>query len=171
MSICFKWKGFFFCKGGTNFCCCCSNIFLVILKTLLLLLGAFSLLANERFVDMRNDSSSSNGGLDECIQLLVTTDGELQMAGSDTLHLQILGGVASQLEDLSGQIFEDGSRVDGGSGSNTSMRGGAVFQMPVDTSHGELKSGPGRPRHCLCLCLSRILSCFASCHLGSNLRF
>ena len=65
-----------------------------------LLLSSFALLANKGFVDVRNDTTASNGGLDEGVQFFVTTDGKLQMSGSDTLHLQILGGVTGQLENL-----------------------------------------------------------------------
>ena len=43
--------------------------------------------------------------MDICVH---TSDGELQMAGGDPLHLEILGGVASQLEDLGGEVFQDG---------------------------------------------------------------
>lgn len=42
-------------------------------------------------------TSSSNCCLDKGVQLLVTTDGQLQVTGSDTLHLQVFGGVARQL--------------------------------------------------------------------------
>ena len=49
---------------------------------------------------MRDDSASGDGRLDERVQLLVTTDGELQVARRDTLHLEILGRVAGQLENL-----------------------------------------------------------------------
>lgn len=56
-----------------------------------------ALLPNEGFVDVGNDTSSSNCCLDEGVQLLITTDGELQMTGSDTLHLQVFGGIARQL--------------------------------------------------------------------------
>lgn len=66
----------------------------------LLLLGALALLADEGLVDVRNDSAASDGGLDQGVQLLVSTDGQLQMAGGDTLHLQIFGSVTGQLEDL-----------------------------------------------------------------------
>ena len=55
-------------------------------------------------MDMRDDSASGDGRLDERVQLLVTTDGELQVARRDTLHLQILGRVAGQLEDLNREI-------------------------------------------------------------------
>lgn len=56
-----------------------------------------ALLSNEGFVDVGNDTSSSNCCLDKGIQLFVTSDGQLQVTGSDTLHLQVFGGVTRQL--------------------------------------------------------------------------
>ncbi len=47
-------------------------------------------LLDERLVDVRNHTTTSNGGLDEGIQLLITADGELKMARGDTLHLLTL---------------------------------------------------------------------------------
>lgn len=44
-------------------------------------------------VDVGKDSSSGDGGADERVELLVSSDGELQMTGRDTLHAEILGGV------------------------------------------------------------------------------
>ena len=67
---------------------------------LLLDTGALALLADERLVDVRDDAAAGDGGLDEGVQLLVSADGELEMAGGDTLHLQVLGGVTGQLENL-----------------------------------------------------------------------
>ena len=49
---------------------------------------------------MRDDSATGDGRLDERVQLLVTTDGELQVARRDTLHLQILGISTKPKEDL-----------------------------------------------------------------------
>jgi len=131
---------------------------------LLLLLRSLSLLADEALVDMRDNSASGNGRLDERVQLLVTTDGELQVARRDTLHLEILGRVAGQLENLSGEVLEDGGAVHGGGGADTSVRGGPVLQVTVDPAHGELKSGASRPRHGLGLGFARVLSCLASGH-------
>lgn len=51
-------------------------------------------------MDVGDDAAAGNGGLDERVQLLITADGQLQMARSDALHLQILGGVACQLQHL-----------------------------------------------------------------------
>lgn len=47
------------------------------------------------------------------VQLLIVTDGELEMTGNDTGLLVVTGGVTSQLENFSSEIFEDGSQVDG----------------------------------------------------------
>ena len=47
-----------------------------------------------------------------CDLLFVVTDGELQVTRYDTLFLVVTSGVASQLEDLSGKVLEDGSKVD-----------------------------------------------------------
>ena len=43
---------------------------------------------DERLVDVRDDTSARDGGLDQRVQLLITADRELQVAGRDALHLQ-----------------------------------------------------------------------------------
>lgn len=52
---------------------------------------------------MRDDTTAGNRGFDQAVQLLVSSDGQLQVTGSDTLHLQVLGRVAGQLEHLDGE--------------------------------------------------------------------
>lgn len=95
-------------------------------------------------MDVGDDTTASNGGLDEGVQLLVTADGELKMAGGDTLHLKVLGGVSSELEDLSSQVLEDSGRVDGSSGTDTTTSMAAVLEEAVDTTNRELLCGEGR---------------------------
>ena len=56
---------------------------------LLLLLN----LEKQSAVDVRQDTTKGDGGADECVEFLVTTNGELQVAGCDTLDLEILGSV------------------------------------------------------------------------------
>lgn len=56
---------------------------------LLLLLN----LEEESAVDMRQDTSEGDGGADQSVELLITTDSELQVAGGDTLNFEILGSV------------------------------------------------------------------------------
>jgi len=92
------------------------------------------------------------------------------MTGSDTLHLEILGGVTCQLENLckdgkrtekrrsvfrfylddaelerylkltSSEVLEDGSRVDSGGSTNTTVGGRAALQETMDTTDRELET-------------------------------
>ena len=45
---------------------------------------------------------------------------------------------------LSGEVLQDGGRVDGGSGADATVRRGPALQVTVDTADGELESNPGR---------------------------
>ena len=54
------------------------------------------------------------------------------MSGGDPLHLEILGGVTGQLEDLSGEVLQDGGGVHSSGGSNTTGRKAAALQVTVD---------------------------------------
>lgn len=58
-------------------------------------------LQQQRAVDVGQDTSERDGGTDEGVELLVTTDGELEMAGSDALDLEILGRVLCVLHEVS----------------------------------------------------------------------
>lgn len=89
---------------------------------------------------MRDDTSASNGGLDKGVEFFVTADGKLQVARVDALDLEILGGVASKLENFSSQVLQDGSGVHGSGGTNTLLGGSASLQVSVDTTDGELES-------------------------------
>lgn len=68
-------------KGKTRLC--------LNLLVLLLLLN----LEQQGAVDVWQDTTKGNGGADQGIELLVTTDGKLKMSGGDTLDLEVLGGV------------------------------------------------------------------------------
>ena len=87
---------------------------------------------------MRDDTTTSNGGLDESVELLVTTDGELQVTWGDTLDLEILGGVTGKLEDLSGEVLKDGGGVHGGGGTDATVLVNALLEETVNTTDWEL---------------------------------
>ena len=93
---------------------------------------------------MGDDSTTSDGGLDEGVELLVTTDGELQVTRCDALDLEVLGGVARKLEHLGGEVLQDGSRVDGGGGADAALGGDGVLQEAVDAADRELQGGETR---------------------------
>lgn len=50
---------------------------------------------------MWQDTTEGDGGADQGVELLVTTDGELQVAGRNTLDLEILGSVLGEGEHVS----------------------------------------------------------------------
>jgi hypothetical protein len=44
-------------------------------------------------VDVWQDTTKGNRRADKCVELFVAADGELEMAGRNTLDLEVLGGV------------------------------------------------------------------------------
>lgn len=56
-------------------------------------------------MDVRNDTTTGDRRLDQRVELLVAADGELQVARRDALDLEVLGGVAGELEDLGGEVL------------------------------------------------------------------
>ena len=110
----------------------------------LLLLG--SLLGQKDSLDVGQDSSLGDGDTGEqFVQLLVISDGQLEMAGVDSGLLVVSGSISSQLENLSSEILEDGSQVDGGSGSD-SLSVVSFTEHTMQTTDGELETGTRRTR-------------------------
>lgn len=95
-------------------------------------------LHDEGLVDVGDDTAASDGGLDQGVELLVAADGELQVAGSDALDLEVLRGVARELKHLGSEVLEDGSRVDRGSGADARAGVDSALQEPVDPANREL---------------------------------
>ena len=76
-------------------------------------LGLLGCLKDESLVDVRDHTTASNSGLDQGVELFIASNSELQMSRSNSLHLEILGGVAGQFEDLSGQVLKNSSCING----------------------------------------------------------
>ena len=97
----------------------------------------------ESNVDVGENTTAGDGGAAEkTVELLIVADGELDVAGHNPGLLVVLGGVAGELEDLSGEVLKDGSEVDGGTGSN-SLGVSSGLHVSGDSSDGELKSSAG----------------------------
>merc|ERR1711977_528971 len=79
----------------------------------------------------------------ELAQLLVISDGQLDVPWDDPGLLVIAGGISSQLEHLGGKVFQDCGQVDRCSCSNS---GGVLssLQVSCNTTDWELKSSLGR---------------------------
>ncbi len=119
-----------------------------------LLCGLLGLLGKKHSLDVGQDTSLGNGDArEQLVQLLVVTDGELQVTGNDPALLVVAGSIACQLQDLSGQVFHDSSEVHWGTCTN-SLGIVALPQVTMDTSHGELKTGPRAPGLALSLSFS-----------------
>ena len=105
-----------------------------------LLGGLVRLLGQEDSLDVGEDTTLGNGdSSQQLVQLLVVTDGQLQVTGDDPGLLVVTGSIACQLKDLSSQVLHDGSQVDWGAGTDT-LGVVSFAEHTVDTTDGELKS-------------------------------
>ena len=88
-------------------------------------------------MNVGQDTTLGDGDVtQQLVQLLIVADGELQMPGDDTGLLVVTGGVASQLENLSSEVLENGGEVDGSTGTDT-LSVVALAEQTVDTADGE----------------------------------
>ena len=88
-------------------------------------------------MNVGQDTTLGDGDVtQELVQLLIVSDGELQVTGNDTRLLVVTSGVASQLEDFGSEVLKDGSEVDGSTGTNT-LSVVALTEQTVDTADGE----------------------------------
>merc|ERR1719382_1372880 len=118
--------------------------------------GLLGLLGEEDGLDVGEDTALGDGHTGkQLVQLLVVTDGQLEVTGDDPGLLVVTGSVASQLEDLSCQVLHDGGHVDGGTSSYT-LGVVSLAEETVNTSHGELESSTAGPGLCLSLDLASL---------------
>merc|ERR550514_2244600 len=102
---------------------------------------SFALWWDESDVDVGENTTGSDGGiLEKSGELLVVSDGQLDVSWDDSGLLVVLGGVTGELENLGGEVLKDGSEVDWGTGSN-SLGVSSLLQESGDSSDWELKSG------------------------------
>ena len=121
------------------------------MASLLLLLGGF--FGQQHCVDVGQHTAGGDGDLaQQLAELLVVAHSQLDVAGHDAGLLVVPGSVTGQLQDLSREVLQHGSQIDGCAGTDA---GGvlALLQVAGDTTHGELQM---RRVQALCSC---ILSC------------
>ena len=61
----------------------------------------FDYFADQRLVNVRNDTTARNGSFNQRVQLLVSSDRQLQVTWVDSFYFKIFACVAGQLQDLS----------------------------------------------------------------------
>ena len=109
------------------------------------------LLGEEHSLDVGQNTTLSDGDTGQkLVQFLVVADSQLQVTGDDSGLLVVTGSVASQLQNFGGKVLEDGSEVDGGTGTDT-LSIVSFAEQTVDTTDGELKSCTGGARLALSL--------------------
>ncbi|KAJ8023361.1 histone H3, embryonic [Holothuria leucospilota] len=93
-------------------------------------------------LDVGQDTSLCDGdAAEKFVQFLVVADGQLEMTGDDPGLLVVTGGVASQLEDFCSQVLQHCGQVHWGACSDP-LCVVSLAEESVDTTYGELKSGP-----------------------------
>ena len=75
----------------------------------------------------------------QLVQLLVVSDGQLEMTRDDSRLLVVSGGVTGQFEHFGCQVFHDGRKIDWSSGAD-SFGVVALPQQTMDTTDWELES-------------------------------
>lgn len=89
-------------------------------------------------MDVWDDSSTGNCSLDESIKFLISTNGELQVTGRDTLHFKIFASVTGQLKNLGSKVLQNSRSVHGCGGTDTLALLNGSFQETVHTTNWEL---------------------------------
>ena len=105
-------------------------------------------------MDVGEDTTLGDGDTaEEFVQLFVVSDGELEMSRDDSGLLVVSGGVSSQLEDFSAEVFKNSGEVDWGAGSD-SLSVVALSEHSVDSTDGELETSSDRSGLRLRFCFS-----------------
>ena len=98
---------------------------------------------NESNVDVWKDSTCGDSGVShKSGELLVISDGELNMSWDNSWSSVVSGGVTCEFEDLSGEVFKDGGKINWGTGTN-SLGMSSLPKMSGDSSYWELESSSG----------------------------
>ena len=103
--------------------------------------SSFGLWWNEGDMDVWENTTSSDGSiLKKFGELLIVSDGELDMSWDYSRFFAVLGGVASKLENLSCEVLKNGSKIDWGTGSNSAGIS-SLLKESGESTDWELKSG------------------------------
>ena len=78
-------------------------------------MSSLMFLGDEKGMNPRDDTTLGDGHVgQELVDLLVIADGQQKVSGLDCVPLAGLSGVPADLQDLSSEILQHGSQVDGG---------------------------------------------------------
>ena len=87
---------------------------------ILCLIDLSGLLGEKNSLNVGKDSSLGDGDTSKkFVQLLIVSNGQLEMSGDNSCFFVIPGSVSGQLKDLSAQVLKNSCKVNWGSSSNT----------------------------------------------------
>jgi hypothetical protein len=117
-------------------------------NTLQLLRGSWlswlGLLWEKVVVNVWKDTTLGDGNVaKKLVQLLVVSDGELQMSWDDTGLAVVTSSVTGQFENFGSEVLEDGGKVDWSTSTNT-LSVVALSQETMDTTDWESETGLSR---------------------------
>lgn len=99
-----------------------------------------SLLGEQNGLDVGQDATLGDSNFaQQLVQLLVISDGQLQVTRDDSSLLVVAGSVTGQFQDLGSQVFKDGGQVYGCSSAN-SFRVVPLPQQSMHTTDWKLKT-------------------------------
>jgi len=107
-------------------------------------LSWLGLLWEKVVVNVWKDTTLGNGDVTKkLVQLLIVSDGKLQVSWDDTGLAVVTSGVTSQFEDFGSEVLEDGGEVDWSTSTNT-LSVVALSQETVNTTDWEGETGLSR---------------------------
>jgi hypothetical protein len=109
-------------------------------------LGLRGLLWQQVLVDVWQNTTLSNGDMaEQLVQLLIVSDGQLQVSWDDSGLLVVTGSVTSQLQDFSSQILENSGQVHWGTRTNT-LSVVTLSEQTVDSTNWKSQTCLSRTR-------------------------
>ena len=111
-----------------------------LLKLILFSLFGLFLGFDELLVDVWENTSGGDGGVGhESSEFVIVSDSELDVSWDDSALLVVLGGVTCKFENLSGEVFKNGGKIDWCTGTD-SLGVSSMSEESGDSSDWELKS-------------------------------
>lgn len=104
-------------------------------------------LVDKRLVDVRDNTATSYCSFDKSVKFFITANSKLQMPGCDTLYLQILACITSQLQNFCSQVLQDSSRVYSSGCPNSPVCCNPWLQKTVDSTDRKLQNVRSKMRY------------------------
>lgn len=93
-----------------------------------------------RLVDVWQHTTTGDSSTNKRVKLLVATNRQLQVTGSDTLHAQVLRCITGKFKHLCSEVLKNGRCVHCSLGTDADVVLRPRLEVSVDTTNRELVS-------------------------------